>query len=151
MTKSNFVEQNIYNQILENMPIPCVDVVILHNNSVLLVKRKDKPAQGEWWVPGGRVLKGETMKQTAKRKASEEVGIDCVVGPIIHTAETIFPDGERDIPVHSINSCFFLVPQNYDGKVELDEHCLEYTWVDDISTAYLHLHPYVLDCIRSVL
>ena len=50
------------------------------------------------------------MRETARRKAREEVGIDCHIGPIIHTAETIFPDGPGGIPVHSINSCFLVYP-----------------------------------------
>ena len=34
------------------------------------------------------------MRETALRKAKEEVGIECHIGPIIHTAETIFPDAQ---------------------------------------------------------
>jgi colanic acid biosynthesis protein WcaH len=91
-----------YYRILECIPIACVDVAIIARGSVLLVKRNDLPAKDEWWLPGGRVYKGELMKQTAKRKALEEVGIECHIGPIIHTAETIFPDGPNGIPVHTL-------------------------------------------------
>ena len=72
MTNYNNIPQNIYNTIITNMPIACVDVVIFHNNSVLMVKRKDEPAKGEWWIPGGRVVKGEMLKETAYRKAVED-------------------------------------------------------------------------------
>lgn len=71
----SYIGQELYNKILENVPIACVDIAIIVDGSVLLVKRKDAPAKGEWWVPGGRILKGETMKDAAKRKAQEEVGI----------------------------------------------------------------------------
>jgi colanic acid biosynthesis protein WcaH len=81
----------LYRRILETMPIPCVAIAIVAGGSVLLVMRKDPPARGQWWLPGGRVLKGEMMRDAALRKAHEEVGIECHVGPIIHTAETIFP------------------------------------------------------------
>ena len=107
---SQFIPQDLYDQILTNMPIACVDIAIVAKGAVSLVKRSDAPARGEWWVPGGRVLKGEMMAETAARKAQEEVGIACHIGPIVHTAETIFPDGPSNIPVHSINSCFFLYP-----------------------------------------
>src|SRR6516165_12721127 len=118
------IPQELYNQILGNVPIACVDLSIVANGCVLLVKRKDPPARGQWWVPGGRVLKGEKMKETARRKAREEVGLDCHVGPIIHTAETIFPDGPGGIPVHSINSCFLLYPVQGAAhvRVRLDAH-----------------------------
>jgi colanic acid biosynthesis protein WcaH len=126
------------------MPIPCVDIAIVANGSVLLVRRKDAPAQGQWWVPGGRVLKGEMMKEAAMRKAREEVGIECHVGPIIHTAETIFPDGPSNIPVHSINSCFFMYPVQPDFQIRLDEHQGEYRWVNAIPEG---LHEYVERCL----
>lgn len=132
----------LYHQILEHLPIACVDVAIVARGSVLLVKRNDPPAQNAWWVPGGRVLKGEMMKDTARRKAHEEVGIACHVGPIIHTAETIFPDGPGGIPVHSINSCFFLYPV----APNLDDHHHDYQWVDHIPAG---LHAYVERCLMG--
>lgn len=107
---SPLIPQDLYNQILANVPIACVDVAVVSNGSVLLVKRNDPPAKGDWWVPGGRVRKGEMRKATARRKALEELGIDCHVGPVVYTAETIFPDGPHGIAVHSINSCFLLYP-----------------------------------------
>lgn len=139
------IPDNLYHQIIECLPIPCVDIAIIARGSVLLVKRNDPPAQGEWWLPGGRVHKGETMRQTAKRKALEEVGIECHVGPIIHTAETIFPDGPNGIPVHSINSCFMLYPVG-DFTVRLDEHHSSYEWVNHVISG---LHPYVVKCLSG--
>ena len=143
---NKYIPEELYHQILTNLPIACVDIAIVAQGSVLLVKRKDAPAQGQWWVPGGRVLKGEMMRATAIRKAREEVGIECHVGPIIHTAETIFPDGPHQIPVHSINSCFFLYPVSPDFSPQLDDHHADYQWVDHIPAG---LHPYVERCLMG--
>ncbi|MFH0953977.1 MAG: NUDIX domain-containing protein [Verrucomicrobiota bacterium] len=141
-----FIPEKLYHQIIANVPIACVDVAIVARGSVLLVKRKDPPARGKWWVPGGRVLKGEMMKETAARKAREEVGIECHVGPIIHTAETIFPDGPGGIPIHSINSCFFLYPVDPNFKPKLDGRHGEYKWVRRIPK---RLHSYVARCLMG--
>jgi len=143
----NFIPQKLYDQILHNMPIACVDVAIVAGGAVLLVHRKDPPAAGQWWVPGGRVHKGEMMRETALRKAREEVGILCHVGPIIHTAETIFPDGPRGIPIHSINSCFFLYPAEPDFQPILDDHHADFRWVRTIPD---DVHPYVARCLQGV-
>jgi colanic acid biosynthesis protein WcaH len=143
---SQFIPNELYYQILESLPIACVDIAIVAQGAVLLVRRKDPPARNEWWVPGGRVFKGEMMKETAARKAREEVGIDCHVGPIIHTAETIFPDGPGGIPVHSINSCFFLYPVDPEFYPHLDDHHHDYRWVDHIPDG---LHPYVERCLMG--
>ncbi len=72
---TQFIAWELYRQILEFMPIPCVDVAIVAHGAVLLVRRDDPPAQGEWWIPGGRILKGEMMRDAAIRKARQEVGI----------------------------------------------------------------------------
>jgi colanic acid biosynthesis protein WcaH len=128
------------------MPIAWVDIAIVSLGAVLLVQRMDAPAKGQWWVPGGRVLKGEMMKDTARRKAREEVGLACHVGPIIHTAETIFPDGPGGIPVHSINSCFFLYPVEPQISLKLDDHHEAYRWVTAIPAG---LHPYVERCLMG--
>jgi colanic acid biosynthesis protein WcaH len=141
-----FIPEELYYQILENVPIACVDVAIIAKGSALLVRRKDSPAKDQWWVPGGRVRKGEMMRETAMRKAHEEAGIACHVGPIIHTAETIFPDGPNGIPVHSINSCFFLYPVSPDFTPQLDEHHHAYKWVNHIPEG---LHPYVERCLMG--
>lgn len=138
------IPEFLYHQILRSLPIACVDIAIVARGSILLVKRDDLPAKGEWWFPGGRVYKGELMKETAKRKALEEAGIECHVGPIIHTAETIFPDGPGGIPVHSINSCFLLYPTSYDFAVKLDSHHSDYEWFNHIAPC---LHPYVAACL----
>ena len=145
---NTFIDQDLYDQILRHMPIACVDVAIVYNGCVLLVRREDAPAKGEWWVPGGRVLKGETLRETARRKAREEVGLECHVGPIIHTAETIFEDGPRGIPVHSINACFLLYPthDNTGLSVTLDSHHAVWRWADAVTD---DLHPYVARCLRG--
>lgn len=135
-----------YRRILQCVPIACVDVAIVDRGAVLLVKRGDPPVRGHWWVPGGRVRKGEMMRETAARKAWEEVGLRCHVGPILHTAETIFRDGPGGIPVHSINCCFFLYPVDASAVPRLDRHHAGFRWVRRIPRG---LHPYVERCLLA--
>jgi colanic acid biosynthesis protein WcaH len=140
------IPEDLYKQILQCLPIPCVDIAIIALGAVLLVKRKDFPAKDQWWLPGGRVLKGEMMKETALRKAREEVGLECHAGPIIYTAETIFPDGPFGVAIHSINSCFFLYPKDAEALPRLDDHHREFRWVNTVPSG---LHPYVARCLQE--
>jgi len=143
---SNKIPQELYDQIISNIPIACVDVCIVDRGSVLLLKRIEKPVLGEWWLPGGRVYKGETLVACAQRKCREETGITCNPGPILHTAETVFPDGPNDIPIHSINTCFMMFPAEKDFTPQLDSSHMDYKW---ISTVSLDLHTYVRDCLSK--
>jgi colanic acid biosynthesis protein WcaH len=143
----SFIPDDLYRKIVEHVPVACVDVAISRRASILLVRRNDPPAVGSWWLPGGRVLKGEMMADAAVRKARDEVGLDCHVGRIVHTAETIFPDGPFGLSIHSINSCFLLVPKQPDARPVLDSHSADFRWVTDIPPG---LHPYVAACLKGL-
>jgi colanic acid biosynthesis protein WcaH len=143
-----YIQPELYNEIISNIPICCVDVVIMYNSQVLLVKRKDEPCKDQWWIPGGRLLKNEELRDCAIRKAYEEVGLKCFVGPMIHTEETIFKTGPNNIPVHSVNICFMVFPyMDKELKVVLDSHGYDYKWIDGIELNCYH--PYVNNCLKK--
>lgn len=129
------IEQGLYNEIIALIPIVCVDVAIAYDNKILLIKRGQHPAKDEWWLPGGRLFKGETLEDCAIRKAKEETGLDCELGPMVHYASTDFST------IHSVNFCYVLFAS--DDKVRLDDTCLDYEWTASIS----NLHPYVKRCV----
>ncbi|WP_420547045.1 NUDIX hydrolase [Curvivirga sp.] len=52
-----------------------IGVVLLWENSVLLIQRGTPPKQGAWSIPGGKQELGETMKQSAVREVKEETGL----------------------------------------------------------------------------
>ncbi len=57
-----------------------VDAVVFgydskHGLSVLLIKRKYDPFQGQWAIPGGLVLENESLENAVERELQEETGI----------------------------------------------------------------------------
>lgn len=71
----SFIPKKQYIQILENLPIFCVDIIIQNTKGeYLLVKRANEPKKGRWWVIGGRIHKGESLERAALRKVKEEIG-----------------------------------------------------------------------------
>ncbi|GAB3706534.1 NUDIX hydrolase [Halorubrum pallidum] len=83
--------------IVANVPIVSVDLVIRREGGVLLGRRTNEPVKGHWFVPGGRVRKGETRREAVHRVASEELGIDVEIveslGAFEHQYETADVDG----------------------------------------------------------
>lgn len=130
------IPQPIYDEIIKRMPIVCVDVAIVYNNTILLIKRRDEPMAGEWWLPGGRLYKGESLEACALRKAKEETSLYCRIGPMLHYQSTIFEK------VHSVNFCYLLTAS--DDSVRLDDTCLDYEWIAGNREV---LHPYVKRCV----
>ena len=49
--------ENIYKEIISNIPILCVDIILTNKNKnkFLLIKRNNEPLKNEWWIVGGRV------------------------------------------------------------------------------------------------
>lgn len=72
------IAEKLYRQIHREMPIICIDLVIVRRGAVLLVKRKTEPAAGKFWIPGGRLMKNEAVHLAGRRLALNEVGL--VVG-----------------------------------------------------------------------
>ena len=69
------LDDKTFIHIIDKTPLVSVDLVIERDNGdVLLGKRKNKPAQGAWFVPGGRILKNETIAQAFKRIGEKELG-----------------------------------------------------------------------------
>ena len=69
------ISKKQYLQVLENLPILCVDIIVQNaKGEYLLVKRNNEPKKSRWWVVGGRLLKGESLEQAVVRKVKEETG-----------------------------------------------------------------------------
>ncbi|WP_394348232.1 NUDIX domain-containing protein [Halorubrum sp. SS7] len=83
--------------IVANVPLVSVDLVIEHDGGVLLGRRKNEPAKGEWFVPGGTVRKNELRTKAVHRVATDELGesvaIDGCLGTYEHLYETAAVDG----------------------------------------------------------
>jgi ADP-ribose pyrophosphatase YjhB (NUDIX family) len=57
-------------------PVAGVAAVILNENAVLLVKRKNPPGEGNWGLPGGVVELGEPIGEAIVREVREECGLE---------------------------------------------------------------------------
>lgn len=140
----HFIETGLYNEIRRIIPIACVDIVIPDNNKILLVKRKEPPAQGQWWTPGGRIFHGETIEEASVRKAKTEVHLDCRFNKILDVTETIFDNvkiKDSVISIHTVNVvCLMELKDSRQQHIQLDNNHEDYLWTKDVFTG---LHPAV--------
>ncbi|MDQ7784464.1 MAG: NUDIX domain-containing protein [Desulfomonilaceae bacterium] len=88
----------------EYPPVPLVGVgaLIVNNDRVVLVRRRRKPAQGEWSIPGGLVKLGETLKEAVIREALEETGLNVEPRVLVELLERIFADDRGGIRYHYV-------------------------------------------------
>jgi len=118
-----YIPNKLYSKFVELMPILCVDVLIHDGEgSILLVKRKQEPAKGKWWLIGGRVLKGEGLLAAVQRKCWEEVGLNVYNIHALEPFEFFWNTSEQGGSTHT-------VPIVYTAQVkgELSEAVLDET------------------------
>ena len=76
-------------------PVPCVGVVCLRGEEVLLIRRGRPPKQGEWSLPGGRIEPGERAMEAALRELREETGVEAEITGLIDVVDGLFPESGR--------------------------------------------------------
>jgi colanic acid biosynthesis protein WcaH len=70
---SEWIPAEQWKTIVRNVPIVSVDLVVESPAGIVLGKRMNHPAKGEWFVPGGRVEKNERLSEAVDRVAAEEL------------------------------------------------------------------------------
>jgi colanic acid biosynthesis protein WcaH len=65
--------------VVRHAPLVSIDLIVTDGNRGILVgQRRNRPAQGTWFVPGGRVRKDELLDAAFKRIVRDELGVASV-------------------------------------------------------------------------
>jgi colanic acid biosynthesis protein WcaH len=63
-------------EVVKKTPLVSIDLIVNDDRGrILLGLRKNEPAKGYWFVPGGRILKDERIPQGFERITRNELGI----------------------------------------------------------------------------
>tara|TARA_B100000945_G_scaffold317199_1_gene319567 strand:+ start:643 stop:1095 length:453 start_codon:yes stop_codon:yes gene_type:complete len=81
-------------------PYVGVGVIVFRDHEVLLIKRNKEPNKGQWSIPGGRQIIGETLEQAAQRELLEETGVNVERLLLVDVVDAIIPDIEGKIKYH---------------------------------------------------
>ena len=121
---SKLIPEKVYKEIMREIPVLTVDALIRNNHGkFLLAKRNNKPLQGEWYIPGGRVLKNETLKNAIRRKVKQELGLKVISAIPVGYYEDFFKANPFSLKsgVHTVSIVFNIKTENFNVKLN-DEH-----------------------------
>ena len=128
--------------IVANVPLVSVDLVVEHDGGVLLGLRENEPAKGEWFVPGGTVMKGERLTEAAHRVADQELGTPVTLEERLGTFEHLYDtsDVEGVDSKHYLATAFRCRFAAEDPEVVGDA---QHSRLELVEPPYEGLHPYV--------
>ena len=136
--ENDFLPDVLYGQIVKRLPIVSVDALIVVDGALLLVRRNNEPVKGEWWVPGGRIHKGESLEEALRREILEETGLELKDCRLINVYSRVFPE-RHDITIAYLCHC-------KRGQVKLNSEHSEYALFKRMPPG---LHPYLLETVRD--
>lgn len=95
-----FLDNSTFSTVIASTPLVSIDIIVQNSmGQILLGERKNRPAQGYWFVPGGRILKNESLAAAFARLTLAELGSEFAItdaamqGPYDHFyTDSVFGD-----------------------------------------------------------
>lgn len=151
MTSENnlgsWLDKESFRQIVASTPLISIDLIVRNQvGQVLLGQRLNRPAQGYWFVPGGRVRKDERLAAAFERLTEGELGIRLPItsadflGPFEH----FYPDNfsGTDFSTHYVVLGYELISSTSLDTLPEEQHS-HYQWftVQELLASEL-VHPH---------
>lgn len=143
-----FLEQSTFSTVIQSTPLVSIDLVIKDEyGKVLLGERLNRPAQGFWFVPGGRILKNETLEQAFKRLTLNELGVELdiaqasLLGPYTHLYDdNVFNETGS---THYVALAYTLQVKRESLALPMDVQHAHYQWFEEstlLASEQVHCH-----------
>ena len=107
-----WLSEDVFSTACTALPLVSIDLMVTRPaeqvRELLLGLRKNRPAQGWWFTPGGRIRKGEALASAMRRVAQDEIGLDPEwLGRVqlLGAWDHFYPDSafDADISTHYVN------------------------------------------------
>lgn len=104
-------------------PAPTVDVLIWHEQRLVLVQRKNPPLG--WALPGGFIDEGEMAQDAAHREMKEETSLDIVLDGLLG----VYSNPQRDPRRHTMSVVYVGHPMDA-GQIQGGDDAQEARFFD---------------------
>lgn len=108
---SQWLDREAFKTIIDTTPLVSIDLLVRNAQGQILVgKRVNRPAQGYWFVPGGRILKNERLAVAFSRLTEDELGLKLDVKDARYLGlyehfydDSIFTDAETGVSINGVS------------------------------------------------
>ena len=122
-----------------DLPRVAAGAIVFKASHVLLVRRGNAPARGQWAIPGGSVKLGESLQQAAEREVREETGLTVRAQAPVYTFDVVERDGAGGIRFHYV--IIDLLADYVSGDIQPGDDALEARWVSAPQLAQMAVDP----------
>ena len=155
-----FLNQEKFAELVKNSPVVAIDLCIIKNNKILLGKRLNPPAKNFYFVPGGRIRKGEKLDNTVIRLLKEELQAEFIKNKVIKSLLGIYQHfyddnfiGNKDFNSHYVTIAYLVNFENLVQRSFSDtkEQHSQYIWYEEKNEEFLNIkiHKYSIDYIKN--
>ncbi len=93
-------------RIVDGTPLVSIDLILRNERGqILLGRRTNRPAQGLWFVPGGRIRKNERVAEALLRISKRELGVEIPQAKLLGVFDHLYPDnflGAPEVSTHYV-------------------------------------------------
>ena len=141
------LDRETFKTIVDATPLVSIDLLVRNADKQILVgKRINRPAQGYWFVPGGRILKNERLTDAFLRLTEQELGVAIPIenSRYLGLYEHFYTDSifGEDVSTHYVVNGFEVVLPNGNALLPKEQHN-EYRWLSETefrTSEDVHLH-----------
>ena len=146
------LDRETFKTIVDKTPLISIDLVVRNSTGeVLLGQRLNRPAQGFWFVPGGRILKNESLAAAFNRLTLNELGVSIDINDARYLglyehfySDSIFTneDGEDSVSTHYVVNGFEVVLPVTEHDLPEEQHGA-YSWFTEdqlMASDEVHTH-----------
>ena len=153
-----FLNKEKFAELIKNSPVVAIDLCINKQNKILLGKRLNPPAESFYFVPGGRVRKGEKLDDTVIRLLKEELQYEFINNQVSKSLLGVYQHfyddnfmGNNDFNSHYVTIAYLinfeeLIPQ---FSSDIKEQHSEYVWYEEnMKFKNIKIHKYSMDYLK---
>jgi colanic acid biosynthesis protein WcaH len=141
-----FIPQEILKDVVRYSPLISIDLIVELEGKFLLGLRNNRPAQGYWFVPGGRIAKEHSLPQAYRYITRLELGVELDIqdasflGVYDHFYDDNF-SGSPDMGTHYIVLAFKITISEPLPALPPDQHSAYRYWDLDELLKAQDVHP----------